>query len=352
MNAVKISIIIPFYNEESLLPRCINSILDSSFLDYEIILINDGSTDNSAFVVEKFVNHHDNIFLINKFNTGVSESRNIGITHAKGDYITFVDADDTINDDYLSQLYSKSIVNGELLDIIVCGFTYNYSYANKRKINIFYKDKFEGRISDLDLIRLEESRVLNTVCNKLIRTEIIKSNNIFYDTKLSAGEDTLFIYKCMLSSKTISVFPYCGYNYWITGEGLYQRIHPFKMYESYINQLFTIKLQLLNNLNFSDEKNNNYLSYLCVNKINDYCSYMTVSLQKRMAYKVFVDHCKNFLVFLENCNCNMDYAHLSPKVNFMIKKNFIVLFILWKLESLYNYIKKSVKKLIIKIISI
>jgi glycosyltransferase involved in cell wall biosynthesis len=238
MNVVKISIIIPFYNEELLLPRCIKSILSSDFSDYEIILINDGSTDNSIAVVENFVENHDNIILINKLNSGVSDSRNAGILHSKGDYITFIDADDTINDDYLSQLYLNSNINGVLFDIVVCGFTYKYSYANKPKIDVSYKNNFQGEIRDLDIIELEKSRVLNTVYNKLIRTTIIKTNNILFDTNLSAGEDTLFVYRCILMSRSISVSPYCGYNYWITGDGLYQRIHPFKMYESYIDQLF------------------------------------------------------------------------------------------------------------------
>lgn len=351
MNAVKISIIIPFYNEELLLTRCINSILSSNFSDYEIILINDGSTDCSISVVNFFIENHDNIFLINKLNSGVSDSRNIGISHSKGEYITFIDADDTINDDYLSKLYLNSIINGELFDIVVGGFTYNYSYANKPKVDCFSKDSFHGEIRDLDFIELEKSRVLNTVCNKLIRTTIIKSNKILFDTNLSAGEDTLFVYRCILLSMTISVSPYCGYNYWITGDGLYQRIYPFKMYESYINQLFDIKLQLISKFNFPEEEKTNYLRYLCANNIHSFLGYMTVSLQKKLTFADFIIYCNNLTRFIEEWISYIDFSHLSSKVNYILKKRFFILFLMWKSHSISKFVINRIKKIIIKLIS-
>lgn len=193
--------------------------------------------------------------------------------------------------------------------------------------------------------------MLNTVCNKLIRATIIKSNNILFDTNLSAGEDTLFVYRCILMSRTISVSPYCGYNYWITGDGLYQRIYPFRMYESYIDQLFDIKLQLVSKINFTSEKNDNYLKYLCENKINSFIGYMTVSLQKQMTYADFIIFCNNLTVFIEEWISYIDLSHLSSRVTYILKKRFFILFLMWKTHSISKFVINKIKEIIIKLIS-
>jgi glycosyltransferase involved in cell wall biosynthesis len=300
MKEIDISIIIPFYNEEIYLQRCIESIIASDFSDYEIILINDGSKDNSVLIAEAYAKRFKNIQLINKENSGVSDSRNIGIYHAKGTYITFIDADDTIEKDYLSQLNNHSTTDGCTLDIIVCGFTYNYSYRKKKSIDIHYNEYFQGKISEIKIIDVENARVLNTIYNKLIRTSIIKTNNILFDTDLCAGEDSLFVYKCILHSETISIIPYCGYNYWITGDGLFQKIQPFGMYESFFEQIFNIKVKLINKLIYSSDENELYLKYLITDRINSFQYYMTRSLQKNMSLKDFKKHCKNLQSFIVN----------------------------------------------------
>ena len=102
---MKISIIVPIYNVEKYLERCINSLINQTYKNIEIILVNDGSTDNSLIICEKYKNIDSRIILVNKENGGLSDARNVGIDNSSGNYITFIDSDDYIDDDYVYTLY-------------------------------------------------------------------------------------------------------------------------------------------------------------------------------------------------------------------------------------------------------
>jgi len=115
-----ISVIVPIYNSEKYIDRCLSSITKQTYKNLEIILINDGSNDNSGIICEKWKKKDNRIIVIHKQNTGVSDTRNLGIEISKGDYITFVDCDDYIDNTMIEKLY-KSIIN-ENADIAICGF--------------------------------------------------------------------------------------------------------------------------------------------------------------------------------------------------------------------------------------
>ncbi|WP_424475221.1 glycosyltransferase family 2 protein [Oceanobacillus kimchii] len=106
----KISVIVPVYNVEEILPKCLNSLLSQTFKNIEIILVNDGSTDNSGLICDDFSSNHDIIKVIHKDNGGQSSARNIGVKEASGDYIGFVDSDDWIHPELFSYLY-KILIN-------------------------------------------------------------------------------------------------------------------------------------------------------------------------------------------------------------------------------------------------
>ena len=101
---MKLSIIIPVYQVEQTLRRCIDSVLSQSFSDWEMILVDDGSTDESPKICDEYVKNYDKIHVIHKQNGGLSDARNVGIEHAKGTYITFVDSDDYLGDDTLKKV--------------------------------------------------------------------------------------------------------------------------------------------------------------------------------------------------------------------------------------------------------
>ncbi len=106
---VKISVIVPAYNVEKYISGCLVSLVNQTFREFEIIVINDGSTDNTADIINSFKKQSKNIILINTSNQGLSAARNLGIYNAKGEYIAFIDSDDWIDKNFLENLYSASI---------------------------------------------------------------------------------------------------------------------------------------------------------------------------------------------------------------------------------------------------
>lgn len=116
MSVPYISVIVPVYNVKSLLPRCIDSLLNQQFTDYELLLIDDGSTDGSGDICDKYGKKDSRIKVIHKSNEGVSRTRNRGIDEAKGEWLTFVDSDDYVTPDYLSSLYACI---GSGIDLVV-----------------------------------------------------------------------------------------------------------------------------------------------------------------------------------------------------------------------------------------
>lgn len=101
-----ISVIVPVYNVERYLRRCVDSILDQTYSDYEVLLIDDGSTDGSPIICDEYAEKYPNIFSFHKSNTGLSDVRNIGVKKSKGEFVTFIDSDDMVSPDYLYELYA------------------------------------------------------------------------------------------------------------------------------------------------------------------------------------------------------------------------------------------------------
>lgn len=120
MSNPTVSVIIPVYNAQEGIKQCLNSLLNQSFTDFEIILLNDGSTDNSLEVIKKYAAVNDFIRVIDKENEGVAKTRNKGIQLANGKYIVFIDNDDFIDSDYLERFYNA--IDQEQLDIVLGGY--------------------------------------------------------------------------------------------------------------------------------------------------------------------------------------------------------------------------------------
>ena len=174
----KVSIIIPVYNAEKFLDRCIQSVLDQTYQNVELVLINDGSTDQSLKKIKKYEKKYKNIIVFTQKNKGAGEARNKGINVSTGDYITFVDADDYIEDDYVENLISKS----NNMDIVICGYQ-RYDTNN----NLIFKKVPYG-------IDIDYFRFISTIC-KLYRKDFIVENIIYFSNR-RIGEDILFTLKC------------------------------------------------------------------------------------------------------------------------------------------------------------
>lgn len=177
---MEISVIIPIYNVENYLNQCIDSVLAQDFTDYEIILIDDGSTDNSPTICDEYAEKYTQIKVIHKTNGGPSDSRNVGIKEAKGDYLIFIDSDDFWKGTNVLSDISVIIAKNNP-DLIIFPITYFYS-DGKTIINenINKNVHFSFNLKK-DLITLLGNRFyLASPCDKVIKSCIIKDNNITF----------------------------------------------------------------------------------------------------------------------------------------------------------------------------
>lgn len=184
-----ISVIVPVYNSQKYLDRCVSSILNQNYRDFQLLLIDDGSADSSPLMCDKYAESDSRVSVIHRVNEGVSNTRNIGIDNATGDYITFVDSDDYISETMLSDLMdcvtdTADMVVGSLKMISETGET---EFSMKDSL-ISTKDLLEDYLSE------RFPRIcLNGPCVKLFRKDIIDKHHIRFDPAMSLGEDTVFV---------------------------------------------------------------------------------------------------------------------------------------------------------------
>lgn len=207
-----ISIIVPVYNGEQYIRRCVDSILNQTFTDFELILVDDGSTDNSSIICDDYANHDSRVRVIHKANGGVSSARNTGLSSIKGgEYVAFIDVDDYVVNTYLECL----IANAEDADMIVCGFKHFYQGdENHMVLREVYLDKLydESNIGDL-LSKRIEGLPFRTPWAKLFKTSIIKEYSLSFDKGMKLGEDTKFVFEYMLHASKIKTISLVGYLY-------------------------------------------------------------------------------------------------------------------------------------------
>jgi len=180
---IKVSIIIPIYNAAKYLDECLTSVVSQSYSNIEIILVNDGSLDDSKSICDTYAKNDKRIIVLNQKNMGVSASRNNGIKVASGKYLCFLDSDDFVHPDYIKCLINNIKEN----TLSVCQME---TFKNNPVLSKNIKEKKEFNRDHF--IYLSSMYLLNTPCCKLYNLDVIKANKIFFDTSLSLGEDLIF----------------------------------------------------------------------------------------------------------------------------------------------------------------
>lgn len=185
---MKVSIIVPVYNVEKYIEKCIDSLINQTLKDIEIILIDDGSTDRSGLLCDQLAKQDNRIKVIHKENSGVSSARNLGLDNAEGEYVGFVDPDDWCETDMFEQMYTLGSQSNA--DAIICG--YYHENGNEKSIEI---PKMKGVISSkhalYQCIKGIGHGYFTSVWNKLIKRKAI--GNILFNEKYTISEDEMFI---------------------------------------------------------------------------------------------------------------------------------------------------------------
>ena len=180
----KVSVIVPVYNVENYIDKCLESLVNQTLEDLEIIIVNDGSTDNSDSIIKKYIEKYpDKIVYLAKNNGGLSDARNFGLPYAKGDYVAFLDSDDYVENNIYKDMYELAIKENS--DLVECDFI--WEYPNKKKIDTgeIYNGKHE---------MLEKIRVV--AWNKLIKRSILDETKVMFP-KGYRYEDVEFTYKLL-----------------------------------------------------------------------------------------------------------------------------------------------------------
>lgn len=202
-NTPLISIITAFYNEEILLSRCLESIKNQTSTDFELVLVNDGSTDKSLIIAQKYQADFINFKLISIENSGLGEARNIGLKYASGDYITFLDADDEFELTALNE-FQKEILANNNPDLIICDY-YSVDEMKENELKTKWNEKFDTISTSDELAHLfYNGGIVETVWSKIFKTTIAK--DIFFNKGLWF-EDRPFLIEFILKSKSIRFIP-------------------------------------------------------------------------------------------------------------------------------------------------
>lgn len=214
-----VSIIVPVYNVEAYLQRCVDSILAQTFTDFELILVDDGSTDSSPAICDTYAARDARVIVIHKKNGGVSSARNTALGVANGTYVVFVDSDDTVSQKYLEELMQWSAY-----DYVTAGFV--WQDCN----NEWHQRIFPVEETTVNNIRRVPSRYLGkyyfgSPWAKLMKRSLIEKNKLRFNETVHCGEDTLFILEYLKYASSVKLVSLCGYSYHYYGTSLANKTH-------------------------------------------------------------------------------------------------------------------------------
>lgn len=230
--SVLISVIVPVYNVDKYLDKCIQSILSQSYTNFELLLVDDGSTDTSGDICEKYAETDHRVRVIHKKNGGVSSARNAGIDRSAGEWIAFIDADDWIYPDFLKGFIANFSYDA---DLYIQGYTDSGGNTLVRADRYWKSDNL---IVELDDIYLDQ--LYNFVWNKLFKSSIIKANVLYFDPRITMLEDLWFVYSYLLHAKSVFNISQVNYYYWRHESSACFKKHSFESWNLFIERFYSL----------------------------------------------------------------------------------------------------------------
>lgn len=282
MNNPKISVIVPVYNAEKWLRRCVDSILAQTYTDFELLLIDDGSKDGSGAICDEYAALDARVRVFHKPNGGVSSARNLGLDNAKGEWITFCDADDYV---YLEWLQNYDIKSVSDEDLINQGAKSNADIFRDTNPVSELSFSFDGSPSEF----IEESTqngLFGYLWIKCFRKDIIKERRIRFDMDVKFQEDELFITEYLKHATNIKSVNKIGYFYFSSG---WHRYKNSDIYDNYRNEKIVDNLKIIyqdyKESQFFRERQNNLI--LCL--VREYCQTKKKELLRHIRERIAAD---------------------------------------------------------------
>lgn len=266
----KVSVIVPIYNVEKYLEKCINSLLSQTLEDIQIILVNDGSKDNSGNIAREYEkNNKDRVIYVEKENGGLSDARNYGLKYATGDFIAFLDSDDYIEKNAYEKMYNKAIE--ENADYVECDFI--WEFPNKIRVDKQYP--YKNKKEMLSFVRV-------VAWNKLIKSQLITDNNLEFPKGLRY-EDVEFTYKLI---PFVNKFAYVDkpFIHYVQREGSIANVQNERTAEIFTVLDNVIEFYKKNNIyeEYRDELEYNYARYLLCSSLKRMCKIKDKTIREKL----------------------------------------------------------------------
>ena len=264
----RVSVIVPVYNVEKYLSKCIESILGQTFTDFELLLVDDGATDESGVICDRYAAIDSRIRVFHKQNGGVSTARNLGIQNALGDYIGFVDSDDYIDSNMYEVLFN--LIEEHQADISICGFKVIDEDIGKveriqesGRVEVLSREQLVSKETDMPWsIRLD-------TINKLFKKAAL--SDLLFDVKLHCAEDTLFLHQAIMRmNKGVFIELPLYINVRHSGSAMRGRLSPGKYYQSYYTD-YGIYTDIKTHFPKLAERSYLVLLNNCIWKLEDVC---------------------------------------------------------------------------------
>ena len=348
---MKYSIIIPVYNAKKYIKYCIESIYDSGLKNFEVILVNDGSTDDSEQECLQLSDKYSELKYVYQNNKGVSSARNTGIDYAKGEYILFCDADDTFEKNSLKDIDECL---KEKPDLLILGLSMDFYFNNicyQQHLLIYPSEGImEVHEWSLKLKKLFDYNVLSSSCNKIYRRDIIQSQNIRFDEDIFLYEDLVFSFKYLSCCNIIFFNSKLVYHYKQdeNGRKIQMRINRLPSLEKYVKSI-EIKLK--------EASSDLFINYGCAMANLDEIVYSIyyILLSQKLYYISFrqirefavevlaSDFCNKDIISLIDDNAAKLYNNLSRKRFLSIRIQNIYHQIRHRLALRYKYLRKRIQ---------
>ena len=282
MSNPKISVIIPVYNAEKYLERCIDSILAQTFTDFDLLLIDDGSKDKSGEICDEYARKDNRVKVFHKENGGVSSARNLGLDNANGEWVCFCDADDWVLSEWL-QAFSQLISGNE--DILFSGYI---SIYNGIKDKVYIENRYSSK-KEL-VLSLGTEEIWGYIWCKCFKKSVIDKNNLRFNTNYSIWEDASFIYKFMKFAN----------NFKITEATFY----------CYNKPDYTKKYLSSNKFD------------CCIEILQDIAEFMP-DVKSSKLHKYYIDIlCKSLMKYYKTSSCSIAFLKLEKYIQFISKCGF------------------------------
>lgn len=323
---MKYSIIVPVYNSESVISDTLDRLLDYPNLDYEVIAVNDGSTDNTLAVLTQKQLTHKKLKVINQDNMGPSGARNTGLQSATGEWILFVDADDQLDTEIFDFLENYD----ESFDLLI----FNYIIATEKKISpkkLVYDYK-DSHLSADDILKIYLDGLLNSSCNKVYRRSIITNQQLSFDPALRMGEDLLFNLEYLKYCESVCFSKQSFYSYIVNNPNSLSNELPDDYFK---NQLYLFEKTLEFFLGYEKTSDNQWVSKLYNDFMKNISNYVRksaknhhiISFNKLMKRSLLTEKTKDILNRMNIKNLSRGHKIIYILIQ---NKHFFSLYVLYR----------------------